>query len=390
MHFSYKTNMVAGLLQVLHEEGLGAEVVSAYELWLAGKLGVSGEQIVVNGPNKSDEELSAAIQAEVGLLVLDNLDELARLEALAARADRVARVGIRLCPDIVPRGMNTSSVTGSRKNQFGMEPDEAQEAIGRAAASPHLRLRGAMAHIGSGIHDLGAFRLAVERLLDLQEAMHRAGAEPDLLDVGGGLGARLSREFTTLEMLVYLGIGRLPRKGIQPAAEDLVQRYGQTVGEAVLEGCNQRGLELPELVLEPGRALVSDAQILLLRVGATRERRGVGRFALTDGGAMTVSMMFLSELHEVFLANREGQDKPVPTSVFGSLPSPMDLVYRNLKLPVLRVGDLLAVMDAGAYFSSTATNFGGPRPPVALIDGEARLVRRRESFEDLAARELVL
>ena len=149
-------------------------------------------------------------------------------------------------------------------------------------------------------------------------------------------------------------------------------------------------LPLPELVLEPGRALVSDAQVLLLTVGAVRERAKIGRFALVDGGAMSVSMMFLSEYHAVLLANRDARATE-RTSVFGRVPSPMDVVYRNLPLPRLQVGDVLAVMDAGAYFTSTATNFGGPRPAVLLVDGdEVVTVRRRETFADLARVELTL
>jgi diaminopimelate decarboxylase len=143
------------------------------------------------------------------------------------------------------------------------------------------------------------------------------------------------------------------------------------------------------LVLEPGRAITSDAQVLLLTVGAVRSRPGVGRFALADGGAMSVSMMFLSELHAVLLANREAPPKG-RTSIFGALPSPMDLVYRNLACPMLEPGDVLCVADAGAYFTATATNFGGPRPAVVLIDDEKpSVVRRRESFEDLVRNEIV-
>jgi len=147
---------------------------------------------------------------------------------------------------------------------------------------------------------------------------------------------------------------------------------------------------VPDLVLEPGRIVVGDAGILLLRVGAVRERVTGERFAITDGGALTVSMMFLSELHAVLLANREAPEDG-RTSVFGRLPSPMDVVYRKLPLPRLFPGDVLAVMDAGAYFTSTSTNFGGPRPPVVLLsESGPRVVRRRETYEDLARVEAVL
>ncbi len=389
IHFSYKTNSVAGVLRVLHDAGFGAEVVNGYELHLARRLGVPGDRIVFNGPNKTDVELRAAIDAGVGLLVVDHLEELTRVQSLARRSEQRVRIGLRVCPDISPRHMNASSLTGSRRNQFGLDlpGDEYSTALGRVASSDELELRGVMAHIGSGIHDLKSFERTVETLLDLHVAAFDAGCSPDLIDIGGGLGTRLSRELTTFELLAYLGVARLPRLG-RPGPMDLWARYAEAVCCAMVDGCERRGIALPDLVLEPGRAIVSDAQVLLLSVGAVRERPGAGHFALTDGGAMTVSMMFLSEVHAVLLANRIGSGSQ-RVDVFGALPSPMDVVYRNLDLPPLRVGDVLAVMDAGAYFTATSTNFGGPRPGVLLIDGdEVRWTRRPESYDDLLALEL--
>lgn len=387
--YSYKTNRVVGVLRLLHRAGCGAEVVDEYELRLARQLEVPADRIVLNGPNKSEAELVQAVEAGVGLIVVDNLEELDRLDRLdrmGAAGGRTIAIALRICPDIKPRGMNVSSITGSRRTQFGfdLKSGEATRAVKVAVARPNLRLRGVMAHIGSGIRDLQSVTRCVERLLDVQLEAARAGAEPDLLDVGGGLGTRLSREFTTREMLAYLGFGRLPRAP-RTAPADLFARYGNTLIEAVTDGCKRRGLELPSLILEPGRALVSDGQVLLLTVGQVRERPGVGRFAITDGGAMTVSMMFLSEYHAVLLANRNAPLEGT-TTVVGRLPSPMDVVYRGTPLPRLEQGDLLAVMDAGAYFTATETTFGGPRPAVVLIEhGEPRLVRRRESFEDRVA-----
>jgi diaminopimelate decarboxylase len=389
--FSYKTNLVAGIIQVLHAAGLGAEVVNGYELWLARRLGVKPDDIVMNGPAKTGAEIAAAVEAGVGLLVMDGLPEIERVAAEAERQGRRVRVGLRLCPDVVPRGMNASSVTGSRRNQFGLDlrGGELGAALARLARAPRLELVALQAHVGSGIHDLGAFRRTAACLLDALAEARARGLSPTALDLGGGLGTPASREFSTLELLTYLGTGRLPRR-LLPGPQDLIERYGRVLAEALVSGALERALPLPELVLEPGRALVSDAQLLVLGVGAVRERPGVGRFALTDGGAMSTSLMFLSELHAVLLANREAAPDGL-SSVFGRVPSPMDLVYRNLELPRLEPGDLLAVMDAGAYFTSTASNFGGPRPPVVLLDdGRARVVRRRESFEDLARTEEAL
>lgn len=386
--YSYKTNRIAGLLRVLHREGCGAEVVDEYELRLAFELSVPPERIVFNGPNKTDRELQLAVKHGVGLIVADGLEDLERLDAMGAALGRPVSIALRICPDIKPRGMNVSSLTGSRRTQFGFDlrSGEAARAVQLAVERRHLRLRGMMAHVGSGIRDLQSVRRSIERLLDLQLAAAAAGAAPDVLDIGGGLGTRLSREFTTWEMMRYLTIGRLPRRP-RPAPADLVRHYGATVVESVTSGCRHRGLDLPSLVLEPGRMLVSDGQVLLLRVGAVRERRGVGRFALADGGAMTVSMMFLSEYHSILLANRAAP-LDEKTSVFGRLPSPMDVVYRGMPTPRLKRGDLLAVMDAGAYFTATETSFGGARPAVVLIDDDRpKLVRRRERYEDRMALE---
>ena len=389
--YSYKTNRVAGIVRTLHRARCGAEVVDEYEIRLALQLGVDPGNIVLNGANKSDVELRAAVHEGIGLVVADGFSEIDRLDALGAEAGRVVPTALRICPDVKPRGMNVSSITGSRRTQFGfdLKSGEAHTAVERAISKPHLRLRGVMAHIGSGIHHLKGVGKSVERLLDVQLDAKRMGAEPDILDIGGGLGTRLSREFTTFEMLRYLAIGRLP-KSPRPAPADFFSQYGTVVTGMVTDGCRRRGLELPKLILEPGRALVSDAQVLLLSVGAVRERPGVGRFAITDGGAMTVSMMFLSEHHAVLLANR---DAPLDdrTHVFGRLPSPMDVVYRGVRLPRLEEGDLLAVMDAGAYFTSTETTFGGARPAVVLIEnGEVTLIRRRETYQDRVALDCVL
>lgn len=384
--FSYKTNRLLGVLRVLHDAGCGAEVVDGLELRLARALGVSSADTVLNGPCKTDDELALAA-AGIGLVVVDGFEEIARLARQAETAGVRVPVALRMCPGVRPRGMNVSSATGARRAQFGFDRrGEFERAVRATLAEPALALRGVMAHVGSGIRDLRAIARAVERLLDGQQAIAAAGGPADVLDVGGGLGARLARELTTFELLRYLAVGRPPARW-RPAPADLVRRYASAVIDTVVAGCARRALPLPTLVLEPGRALVSDAQVLLLRVGAVRDRRGIGRFALTDGGAMTVSMMFLSELHAVLLANRDAAVAG-RTSVFGRLPSPLDVVYRGAVLPRLETGDLLAVMDAGAYFTATETCFGGARPAVVLIDGAPRVIRRRETLADRVALEV--
>jgi diaminopimelate decarboxylase len=272
---------------------VGAEVVNGYELWLATKLGVPPDAIVFNGPNKRDEELERAVELGVGLLVVDGLDELSRLEQIAVRARRAVAIALRICPDIAPRGRtHPRSLARGAINSASIFPvaRHARLCCGHCVRETLPSRR--MAHVG-GVHDLESFEQLVAALLDFYCQAQKAGARPELIDIGGGLGTRASRELTTFEMLAYLGLGRMPASP-RLGPDDLVERYAERVTRAVVRGSARRGIKPPALVLEPGRALTSDAQLLLLTVGGVRERPGVGCFALVDGGAMTVSMMFLS------------------------------------------------------------------------------------------------
>lgn len=389
-HFSYKCNPVAGVLRVIHDRGLGAEVSSAWELRLAGALGVAPSRIVFGGLNRTDDDLAAVAEAGVGLFVVDEPGEVTRLEAAAAAYRRTLTIALRVCPDVTPRRLGASFRTGSRRQQFGLDArsGEVDAAMRRARASPHLRLRGVMGHVGSGIRQLGTFDVMIRRLLEVLRRLRDAGFPADLLDVGGGLATPYSQPFTTVEMLAYLGFGRAPARP-SPTTCSLVAAYAEAVRLSVMAACRRLALPPPTLVLEPGRSITSDAQALLLRVGTVKERRGLPRLVLVDGGAMSISAVLLSEHHELLLVNREPSPDRYRTSIFGSAASPMDVLSRNASLPFLAPGDLLALMDAGAYLTSTATRFAGPRPAVALVDADGvRLVRRRENVEDLLATEL--
>ncbi|HET7291282.1 MAG TPA: phosphatase PAP2 family protein [Vicinamibacteria bacterium] len=391
-HYSYKCNPVAGVLQVIHARGLGAEVSNGWELRLALALDVPPDRIVFGGLARTDADIVAAAEAGVGLFVVDHADEIPRLEAGAATRGRALGVALRVCPDVTARHAGASFQTGSRRQQFGLDPrsGELDAALRRARLAPHLRLRGVMGHVGSGIRDFGAVEEMIRRLVAVLGRMRSAGFPADLLDVGGGLAVAHSQPFTTVEMLSYLGFGRPPAPP-SPPARPFVDSYAEAVCRAVTAGCRRLGLAPPALVLEPGRSVSSDAQLLLLRVRGVKERPGLPRLVFADGGAMSLSAALLSEYHELLLVNREPAPGSRPTSVFGSTPSPMDTLRRNASLPDLEPGDLLALMDAGAYLTSTATRFAGPCPAVVLVDTDgARLVRRRESLDDLLAPELVL
>ncbi len=390
VHYALKCNGVPAVAGAIRRAGLGVEVMSPFELVLAQRLGWSGDDIVVNGPCKPRAFLEACVDAQVRLVVIDALEELDALDALCRRRGATTDVLLRVNPDYVPRGMNAGSATGSRKGcAFGLDLQggEVEVALARLSSRPALRFRGYHFHIGTGIHDPADYTRALgclDRLLDLAT---RAGVgEIDVLDVGGGFASPTTRELVTREMLLYQGLGRFPRMHAVEDAPDF-----DDFARAVANGVRRRwrGAPPPELLVEPGRAIASPNQLLLLGVERVKTRAGARTWLVTDGGLGTVSMPTYYEVHEVLLADDVRRPRTGRATVIGPVCFAGDVVYRNQPLPDVRPGEVLAVMDSGAYFTALESSFGFPRPAVATVsDGRARLVRRRETFDDMLSRDV--
>jgi diaminopimelate decarboxylase len=392
VHYALKCNSTPGVLRMILEEGLHPEVGTAFEWSLARRLGASPEAIIVNGPNKGPL-LRDAIAEGAGLIVLDGTQDLEETRTAAQRMGSRARVLIRVNPDRVPRGMNRASATGSRRHSvFGFDwaRGECDEAIRRIAASPALVLAGFHCHVGTGIQRTADYDAPARILVGCLAAARRAGLEPDLLDLGGGFGVATSRELDTIEFLLYQSVGRLPRAP-EPARFPAPRAFAQGIRRAILAACRREDIPPPRLVLEPGRAIVSGADALLVRVGAIKERPGAGAWAITDGGAGTVAFPLYYEVHEILRCRVPGAPRTRRYTLVGPACFSADWLGRNRRMPPLRPGDVLAICDAGAYFTSLESNFGFPRPPVVAVrDGVARLLRRRETYEDMVARDVSL
>jgi diaminopimelate decarboxylase len=239
-------------------------------------------------------------------------------------------------------------------------------------------------HIGTGVRAADDYRRALLCLEPLVKRSRRLGVTPAVLDVGGGFATPNSREMTQLEMLVYQGISRLPApidRSRQPAFADFAA--------AVTDGIRSVfGSELPQLLLEPGRSITSSSQLLLLTVHAVKERPGAGRWLITDGGLGTVTMPTFYEYHELLLANDPNRPRTEQVTIVGPVCFSGDIVYRNKSMPRVQPGEVLAVMDSGAYFTALESSFGFPRPAIALAqNGRHRLTRRRETFADMTSRD---
>jgi diaminopimelate decarboxylase len=363
--YACKANATVGVIAVIVDEGLGADVASAGEIAAALRAGADPEALVVHGNNKSDADLGAAVSAGCGLIVVDHMDELEQLERIAAAADRVQPVLIRVTPGI-DADTHHKIRTGHHGSKFGFAPPDALDALDRAGALLHLQPAGLHVHLGSQIRELGTYVAAIDWLIDFIE-QHGLGEHP-LLDLGGGLG--IAHAPGEIEL------------AIQPSVEALCGH--------LTDALIAHGLPLPELVLEPGRSIVGPAGTTLYRVGSVKEAADGTVYAAVDGGMSDNPRPSLyGAVYTAVVCDRPDAPADRVYSIAGKHCESGDVLIEDIKLPELHAGDLLAVPATGAYTASMASTYNlVPRPAAVMVrDGASRVVQRRETVEDLLARE---
>jgi diaminopimelate decarboxylase len=356
--YALKANACGGLLKVLAGLGAGADVVSGGELKAALRAGFPPSSIVFSGVGKTDEEIALGVTSRIGEFNAESEEEVARIDRAASAAGTVARMTLRVNPDVDARSHPYVS-TGLRDSKFGVELAEAPGVLERARRLPGVRVVGVQCHIGSQITDLSAIGQAAESLSHLARRLLGQGHPLDTIDVGGGLGVD------------YEGDGA-------PGPADLAAQ--------VLPALH--GLPL-RLLLEPGRSLVASAGVLLARVLYVK-RRPDRTFVIVDAG---MNDLLRPSLYAAFhriepVSLRPGP--PAPVDVVGPVCEAGDFLARGRPLPPVEPGDLLTVFDTGAYGAAMSSNYNMRlRAAEVLVGGgEARLVRRRESFEDLVRTEV--
>jgi diaminopimelate decarboxylase len=345
------------LLRLFASQGLGADVSTRGELEFALRAGISGDRLLFHGNNKSDEELRSAAEAGA-LVVLDSLEEIHR-----ARDAGVARVLVRVTPGIEAE-THRAIQTAHAESKFGLVADDALAAV-REALAAGLAVAGLHVHIGSQLRRTAESLLAVERLVDV--AVHcreELGWEPQVFDLGGGLAVRHSLAETVPEREAF--------------TRELVQRLREKWPDPV------------RLILEPGRSLVGQAGLTLYRVGVIKRTTGVAYAAIDGGMSDNPRPQLYGSRYEALLANRMTESSAGTYRIAGKHCESGDVLIDSVELPEPNRGDLLAVPATGAYTLGMASNYNGvPRPAAVLVaDGEAELIRRRESLDDLLQFEL--
>jgi diaminopimelate decarboxylase len=352
--YSLKAFPNVALLRLLAAEGFGADVSTLGELAYARRAGIEGERIVVHGNNKSDEELRAAAEADVLFVVLDALDEAERAGAAGLR-----RVLVRVTPGI-EADTHEKIRTAQHGSKFGLPPDDALRAAA-AAREAGLEVAGVHLHIGSQLLDPRAGLETIDWLKDFAARQW----VPEVVDLGGGLGIR------------YVEGERPPE----------IREFVRTLLARLADGWPG---EPPQVILEPGRSLVGQAGLTLYRVGVVKRASDEITYVAVDGGMSdNPRPQLYGARYSAILANRAGEEAVRSYDVCGKHCESGDVLIEGVRLPEPRRGDLLAVPATGAYTLSMGSNYNAvPRPAAVLVaDGHARVIRSRETLDDLLRQE---
>jgi len=375
--YSYKTNPLPGVIRLLHEAGASAEVISPFELWLALKLGVPPQRIIYNGPGKSGESLDMAISQNVKLINIDGPSEIDIVRRLSGKYNNKQQVGIRV----------VTSVGWSDQFGFAIKNGAALEAFHKLSEIPGVSPCALHLHLGTGISDGKTYLQAIKEVLDFSVVLNeRLGIGIKFFDFGGGFGVPSVRSYSRIENMLR-PYSLTPRSNHVSAYEPFTE-YSASIIQ-LFRKYYPDDEDCPQIIFEPGRAITSSAQCLLLKVLATKPGRRGNQILILDGGR-NFATPTVYEYHHVLAASRMNGSGFASYTIYGPLCHPADMLYASEKLPEVGPGDILAIMDAGAYFIPNQTNFSFPRPGAVVVEaGEHEIIRARESFQDIIKLDLV-
>lgn len=370
--YASKAFCVMAMCRIAEEEGLSLDVVSDGELYTALRAGFPPERIHFHGNNKTLEELEMAIDAKIGCIVVDNFTELYLLNETAKEKGVKVQILFRVTPGVEAHTHEFIS-TGQTDTKFGFDigNGSAFRAIREAKELEYVEILGVHSHIGSQIFEVDGFRMAADRVAEFaQNVRLELGVTFSVINLGGGFGIRYTEEDSPLPLAKYV----------------------QAITDSIKTNFAKHDYPLPEIWIEPGRSIVGDAGTTLYTVGSSKDIPGVRKYVAVDGGMTDNPRPALYDAkYEAFLANRANDPNEETVSIAGKCCETGDMLIRDLELPKTAPGDILAVACTGAYNYSMASNYNRLRRPAVVFvqDGEADLVVRRETFEDVAGKDVV-
>ena len=352
------------LLRLVNEEGLGLDAVSEGELGIAEAAKFPMKNVYFHGNNKSQHELEMALRLRVGRIIVDNFHELEMLDKLTKDLGVRQDVLLRMTPGVDPHTHRYTS-TGSLDSKFGFPLPLKEEALARALKIRGLHVLGLHFHIGSLIYETEPYVESIKFVLKFAAEMRKKyGFELKELDTGGGFAVRYTLD--------------------KPAPPTAI--FAENITSAVIRECEQLGLELPKLIVEPGREIVAQAGVALYTIGVIKEIPGVRIYASVDGGmGDNVCPALYGEKMEAVLANRMRARSATKVTISGKFCESGDVLIRDIAMPKIISGDILAIAVAGAYSIPESMNYNAFfKPPVVMVNnGKAKLIRRRETLADI-------
>lgn len=370
--YAAKAFLTMTMCKILEEEGMGLDVVSGGELYIAQGVDFPTGRVYFHGNNKTPGELVMALEAGVGRLMVDNLQEVRLLNHLARERGIKADVIFRLTPGIEAH-THEFIQTGQLDSKFGMgiANGAALAAIGAAMELPHIRIRGLHCHIGSQIFNLESFTRAVEIMMDFMALLREElGLTIQELNLGGGVGIPYTAE----------------------EEEVSIREYAGAVTKALKRKALEHSLPLPKIINEPGRSIIGTAGTTLYTIGNIKEIPGIRTYVAVDGGMTdNIRPALYGAKYEALVANKALATPTHTVTITGRACESGDMLIHDLQIPKAETGDILAVSCTGAYAYAMSSNYNAlPRPAVLLVnEGEADLIVRRETYHDLIRRDRV-
>ena len=363
--YACKAFINRGLARLLAEEGLGFDVVSGGELAVVRAADVAPQRVYFHGNNKTPDELREALAWGIGRVVVDNFYEIDLLNKLAGEVGKVQQVLVRVSPGVDPH-THAHTTTGTLDSKFGfpLSTGQAREAVRQVLASPHLSLEGLHFHLGSPIFHTEPYVQATHLALEFAAQMREEGLELRELSPGGGFA------------IAYTEHDRPPS----------LAEYAEAIVDVLHGGCRDLSMAEPQLLIEPGRAIIGPAGVALYTVGSIKEVPGVRTFVSVDGGmGDNIRPALYGAAYAALAANRATEQPAGLVTIAGKFCESGDLLVRDVPLPALRPGDIIALPASGAYNLSMASNYNlALRPAVVMVgEGRAQVLRRRETYADL-------
>ncbi|GIV99971.1 diaminopimelate decarboxylase [Roseiflexus sp.] len=369
VHYASKALLNTALTHLIADEGLGLDVVSGGELYVALRAGFPPQRIHMHGNAKTRAELEQALASGIGQIIVDNLDELAMLANLTAHRSPPQPIALRIAPDVVTN-THAHIQTGHATSKFGLPLDALDAAAERLRTAPGLCLIGLHAHLGSQLFDLEPYAAEIDTLLDSASRLRdRHGFILQQINIGGGAGVPYTADQHPFD----------------------VHALAMRLGEALTDECRRRGFPLLHLVIEPGRSIIARAGVALYTIIATKNLPHM-RFLHIDGGmGDNIRPALYGARYSAVLAERANAPIEESVEITGRYCESGDVLIHAAPLPRASVGDILAVPVAGAYTLSMASTYNlTPRPAVVMVNGgSVRLIQRRETYEDMVARDVV-